>query len=165
MAMIHSRFPMRDRRHERTAQLALAALRAAVGGVLAVHGWAKLSDVAGTAQSFEQLGMPAAQTLVYFAIAGELFGGLGLALGFLTRVAALGPLCTMLVAIVTVHLGHGLLAKNGGFEYPLVLLLVSAFFAFNGAGAYSLDAALERRLPSLLRRVPRMRNQLPGQPL
>ncbi len=163
--MIHSRIPIRDRRHERNTQLALAVLRVAVGGILAVHGWAKLSDVAGTAQSFAQLALPAPQIMVYLAIAGELFGGLGLALGLLTRVAALGPVCTMLVAIGTVHLGHGLLAKNGGFEYPLVLLLVTGLFAVNGAGAYSLDAAFEHRAPSLLRRVLRMRDQIPSQPL
>jgi putative oxidoreductase len=86
-----------------------------------------------------------------------------LAVGFLTRVAALGPLCTMLVAIITVHSGHGLLAKNGGFEYPLLLLLVSLFFALNGAGRLSLDAFLERRL-SLSKREPRMR-EAPSQPL
>jgi putative oxidoreductase len=151
--------------HEQRALVALTALRVAVGGILAVHGWAKLMDIAGTAQSFEQLGMPAAQTLVYFAIAGELFGGLGLALGFLTRVAALGPLCTMLVAIITVHSGHGLLAKNGGLEYPLVLLLVSTFFAINGAGRLSLDAAFERRRPHSARRIVRMRGHIPSQPL
>ena len=103
--------------------------------------------------------------MVYLAIAGEFFGGLGLALGFLTRLAALGPVCTMLVAILTVHVGHGLLAKNGGFEYPLVLLLASAFFAINGAGAWSLDAALESRGPSSVRRSSRMREQIPSGPL
>lgn len=135
---------------------------------MAVHGWAKLSDVAGTAQSFARLGLPAPQALVYLAVAGELFGGLGLAAGFLTRIAALGPLCTMLVAILTVHLGNGLLAKNGGFEYPLLLLLVSAFFAVNGAGAWSFDAAFDARGargPSSVRRDSRMREQIPSQPL
>ena len=150
---------------QQRALVALTALRVVVGGVFAVHGWAKLTDIAGTAQSFQSLGMPAPQAMVYLAIAGELFGGVGLALGFLTRVAALGPVCTMLVAIITVHAGHGLLAKNGGFEYPMVLFFASAFFAVNGAGRLSVDAALERRVAISARRPPRMRMQIPSQPL
>jgi putative oxidoreductase len=134
-----------DAKHEQAAAVALTVLRFGVGAIMAVHGWAKLSDIAGTALSFEQLGLPAPKLLVCLAITGEFLGGLGLFVGLLTRVAALGPLCTMLVAILTVHLGHGLLAKNGGYEYPLILLLVSGFFAFNGAGPWSLDALLLQR--------------------
>jgi len=152
--MFSSRPIRSERKRDASAQLMQAALRFVVGAILAVHGWAKLTDMAGTAQSFDQLGIPAPQALVYLAVAGELFGGLGLALGFLTRIAALGPLCTMVVAILTVHAGHGLLAKNGGLEYPLVLLVVSGFFAVNGAGRYSLDAALDRA-----EYAPRLRRQ------
>lgn len=133
-----------ERERWRAAEVALALLRVAVGSIFALHGWAKLNAISGTALSFTQLGLPGAGILVYFAIAGELFGGAGLALGFFTRIAALGPFCTMLVAIFSVHLGHGLFAKNGGFEYPLVLLLVSVLFAFLGARSYSIDALLER---------------------
>jgi putative oxidoreductase len=145
--------------------IALSVLRVGVGGILAAHGWAKLCDLSGTAQSFAQLGIPAPQVLVYLAVSGEFVGGLGLLAGLLTRVAALGPLCTMVVAILMVHLGHGLFAKNGGYEYPLTLLLVSAFFAFNGAGPISMDALLEKGEARRLSRAPRMRQQLPSQPL
>ena len=137
--------PVSEKR-ERSTTIALTVLRVGVGLIMAVHGWAKLSDVAGTTQSFAHLGMPAPQLMVYLAIAGELLGGLGLAVGLLARVAALGPACTMLVAILTVHGSHGLLAKNGGFEYPLVLLLVSGFFALNGPGRLSLDALIAKRV-------------------
>jgi len=158
-----------DGKREQAAAIALGVLRVSVGGILAVHGWAKLTHIAGTTQSFEQLGLPAPGLLVYLAVAGEFLGGLGLLVGFLTRVAALGPLCSMLVAILTVHLGHGLLAKNGGFEYPLVLLLVCAFFALNGAGPGSLDALLDRQHARHERSAPwtrdvRVRDQIPSQP-
>jgi putative oxidoreductase len=156
-----------DVRRSRATVIALTALRVGVGAIVAVHGWAKLSDIAGTTQSFEHLGMPAPQYLVYLAIAGELLGGVGLAVGLLTRVAALGPVCTMLVAILTVHIGHGLMAKDGGYEYPLVLLLVSAFFAFNGAGPVGLDALFRNRTakrPSEPWQSVRMRDQIPSRP-
>lgn len=123
---------------------AAALLRAAVGVVFIVHGWGKVIDVSGTAQSFAGLGIPEPHVMVYVAIAGEFFGGIGLLLGFLTRIAALGTLCTMLVAIASVHLGHGFFMKNGGWEYPLVLALVSLFFVTYGAGPLSVDGLLAR---------------------
>lgn len=130
---------------ERADTVAVTALRVATGVILAVHGAMKLMDVPGTMQGFAQLGIPYPQYAVYLAIAGELFGGLGLVVGLLTRVAALGTLCSMAVAIGYAHIGHGLLAKNGGWEYPLVLALVSLFFVTHGAGAASLDAWFSRR--------------------
>lgn len=159
--MFSSRPIRSERSRDSGAQLALAVLRVTVGIIMVVHGWAKMTNVAGTAQSFDQLGMPAPQALVYLAIAGELFGGLGLVAGLLTRVAALGPFCTMAVAILTVHAENGLLAKNGGFEYPLVLLLVSVFFAVNGGGRFSLDAAFDRAEYAPKRARPRTRGQIP----
>jgi uncharacterized membrane protein YphA (DoxX/SURF4 family) len=75
----------------------------------------------------------------------------------------------MLIAILTVHLGHGLFTKNGGYEYPLTLLLASLFFAFHGAGPISFDAFVEKA-PARARRALRMRGlrirqRLPNQPL
>jgi putative oxidoreductase len=119
-------------------------LRITAGIIFIAHGAMKLADIPGTAQSFASMGIPAPQYAVYLAIAGELLGGLGLAVGLLTRVAAFGPLCVMLVAIIAAHLPHGLFAKNGGFEYPLILGLVALFFVAHGAGAFSLDGLLER---------------------
>ena len=119
-------------------------LRVTAGIIFMVHGAQKLMDIPGTAQSFASLGIPAPEYSVYMAIAGELLGGLGLVVGLLTRIAAFGPLCVMLVAIISAHLRHGLLAKNGGFEYPLILGLVSLFFVAHGAGAFSIDGRLER---------------------
>jgi putative oxidoreductase len=122
---------------------AVTLLRLGVGIIFVVHGWGKLMDIPGTVQGFAQLGIPEPDKLVYLAIAGEFAGGIGLFVGLFTRIAALGPLCSMLVAIAAAHLHHGLLAKNGGFEYPLVLALVSLFFVTYGAGPFSLDALSE----------------------
>jgi putative oxidoreductase len=125
---------------ERSVNFVLTLLRVTVGVVMAAHGWSKLSDTAGTAASFAELGLPLPSLLVYVAVLTELFGGLALIFGLLTRYVALGIACTLVVAIVFAHLGNGLMAKNGGFEYPLTLLLV-----VNGGGTLSIDHALERR--------------------
>ena len=124
--------------------LALLFLRVGVGIILTAHGTMKLADPLGTAEQFSSLGIPLPWVVMLLAIAGEFAGGLGLILGALTRAAALGPLLTMLGAILAVHLGNGLFAKNGGWEYPLTLLLVSFLFVVRGGGAYSFDAWRKR---------------------
>jgi putative oxidoreductase len=124
--------------------LPLLLLRIGVGIIFVAHGTMKLADPTGTAAQFASLGIPLPWVATLLAIAGEFAGGLGLILGALTRAAALGPLFTMLVAIATVHLGHGLFAVNGGWEYPLTLLLVSLLFVIRGGGRYSVDAWVER---------------------
>jgi len=130
---------------ERADLVTVTALRIVVGIILATHGALKLSDAQGTAQGFAHLGIPYSNYAVYLAIAGELLGGVGLAVGLFTRVAAFGVFCTMSVAIGYAHIGHGLLAQNGGWEYPLTLGVVALFFITHGAGAVSLDALFRAR--------------------
>ncbi len=115
-------------------------LRLTVGVIFVVHGWGKLTDVSATAEQFAGMGIPAADALVWLAIAGEFLGGLGLIVGALTPIAAFGTFCTMAVAILAVHIENGLLAQNGGFEYPLTMLVVSLAFIARGAGPISVDA-------------------------
>jgi len=110
-----------------------------MGVVMAVHGWLKIQDIEGTAQMFGNLGMPMPKVLVWFAIAGEFGGGLGLILGLLTPLAALGVFFTMAVAVFKVHWSNGLLAMNNGFEYPGTMMFAALYFVFRGAGPISVD--------------------------
>jgi len=48
----------------------------------------------------------------------------------------------MIVAIVTVHLGHGFFASNNGVELPVLYITGAVVVAFAGAGTYSLDYLL-----------------------
>jgi putative oxidoreductase len=45
----------------------------------------------------------------------------------------------MLVAVVTVHLGKGFFAQNGGYEYAFVLAMAALTLAFTGPGSLSID--------------------------
>jgi len=134
----------------RSAIVALTLLRIGVGAIFVAHGWQKLSDIHGTAAMFAHGGMPNPTLMVYLAILGEFFGGLGLALGALTPLAALGPVLTMAGAIYFVHRDNGLFAQNGGWEYPLTMLLIALYFVTHGAGPLSVDAlvARNRRRPA-----------------
>ncbi len=81
------------------------------------------------------------------AIAAEFLGSLGLAIGLLTRIAAFGIACVMLVAIITVHWPHGFFMnwygnqKGEGFEYHLLALGIAIVLMIVGGGAWSLDRA------------------------
>jgi putative oxidoreductase len=92
--------------------------------------------------------------LAFLSIAAEFFGGLGLFLGFLTRIAAFGIAVNMVVAIATVHRAFGFFMnwngnqKGEGFEYHLLVLAMTAFLIIRGAGALSLDRALSVAKPS-----------------
>jgi len=81
----------------------------------------------------------------FLAIAAEFLGGLGLILGFLTRIAALGIFSNMIVAIAMVHHQFGFFMnwtgaqKGEGYEYHLLVMAVTVFLMIRGAGAYSVD--------------------------
>ena len=124
----------------KASTLALTLLRVGVGCLLIAHGWMKLVDIPHFTADFASLGIPNPRLAVYFAILGEFFGGIGLVLGALTPLAAMGPVLTMGSAIYFAHRHSGLFAQHGGWEYPLTLLLVGLFFVGHGAGPISVDA-------------------------
>jgi putative oxidoreductase len=70
----------------------------------------------------------------------ETGGGLLLALGFLTPLAAALLCSIMLVAAISVHIKKGFFVTNGGYEYTLVLGIAAIALAFTGPGSFSLDA-------------------------
>jgi putative oxidoreductase len=86
--------------------------------------------------------------LAFLAMAAEFFGGLGLILGLLTRIAAFGIAVNMVVAVALVHRSFGFFMnwtgtqKGEGFEYHLLALAVTAFLMIRGAGAFSLDRVI-----------------------
>ena len=115
-------------------------------GAQKVFGWFGGHGFKGTMKSFTGSGIPTVFALL--AIAAESLGPLALAVGLLTRVAAFGIACVMLVAIVTVHWPNGFFMnwegnqKGEGFEYHLLALAIAISLIIVGAGVWSLDGAL-----------------------
>src|SRR3954454_9328977 len=130
----------------RQIDTALAVLRIVLGVTFILHGGQKLFVFGfdGVSGAFAQMGIPAPGLLGPFVAFVEFFGGIAILLGLLTRLAALGVGATMVVAILTVHLKNGFFAPTG-IEFPLSLLGSAIALVIAGAGAYSLDAVLERR--------------------
>lgn len=78
--------------------------------------------------------------LVQLAVAwGELVGGIAVAAGFLTRVAALGLGLIMVGAIATVHGRNGFSLANSGYEYNFTILIICLCLILLGPGPIAID--------------------------
>lgn len=131
----------------------LLILRLALGGLFFAHGAQKLfgwfggHGLAGHIGFMEKLGVRPARLLGLISALGELFGGLGVLLGFLTPIAAAGLIGSMAVAIIKVHWPKGFFNHDGGIEFPLILAVAAFVIGLIGAGRFSVDAILGLRLP------------------
>jgi putative oxidoreductase len=132
--------------YERLAPLSYPLIRFVTGATLVPHGAQKLfgGDLAGMAQGFSTMGLEPALPLVYLVMITEFFGGLCIAIGFLTGPAALAVVIFMAVAVTQVHWPNGYFWTDKGFEYPLLWGLVALAIAFRGGGALSIDRAIGR---------------------
>jgi putative oxidoreductase len=131
----------------------LTLMRLVLGVVFFLHGSQKMLGwfggfgFSGTMNFFtSQLHIPA--VFAVLAICAEFFGGLGLIVGFLARIAAFGIAVNMLMAICMVHFPNGLFMnwygnqKGEGYEYHLLALALAIPIIIRGAGAFSVDGAL-----------------------
>jgi putative oxidoreductase len=85
---------------------------------------------------------PAVQMAVAW---GELVGGVAMALGLLTRLAALGLIVIMAGAIYQVHLKNGFDIRNGGYEYNVAIIAMCLALVLTGPGRLALDHVFFRR--------------------
>ena len=133
--------------------LTYTVVRLVLGVVFFAHGAQKMLGwfggygFHGTMGFFTQM-MHIPAPFAFLAICAEFFGGLGLLVGLLGRVAAFGILCNMVVAVFTVHIHNGFFAnwtgqqKGEGFEYHLLAIALLLVTIIKGSGAFSVDQAL-----------------------
>jgi putative oxidoreductase len=131
--------------------LAWPMLRIATGLIMVPHGIPKLfgSFAPLLAKNvLAPLGFPAPLAVAYFLGALEIFGGVLLAAGFLTRLVALMFVVETAIIFVFVSLPKGWIysVPGGGAEYPGLLFVLFLALVFRGAGAFSVDAALRWEL-------------------
>lgn len=105
------------------------------GVIFFAHGLQKLDNPAGFAENALG-GIPF--FFAYLVIAAELGGGLLLLAGLLVRVAALGHLIVMTVAVTQVHWASGLTGRDG-IELPLALLAIALALILLGPDPLSID--------------------------
>lgn len=123
----------------------ITLLRIVTGLTFAAHGSQKLFGwfggygLAGVAQWMESIGITPGYLMATLAGSAEFFGGLALVVGLLVRPAAVSLLIAMLVAIASVHWANGFFITENGFEYAMILALISTVLLIEGAGKLSLD--------------------------
>ena len=139
-----------------TISIALLMLRLVVGLALTGHGVQKLfgwfggPGLAKLVQGFERQGFKPVWFWVSFVILGEVGGGLSVAFGFLTPLGAAGILGAMAMATFKSHWKNGFWLTKGGYEYSLVLMIVSISLGLIGPGSYSLDILFGINFPQAL---------------
>jgi len=127
---------------DRFRPLAVLIARIVLGVIMLVHGWHKIfprGSLYNFAQSVAHMGMP--YWLGYVAAFTEFFGGALLILGLLVPIAALGVAIDMAVAILKVHLHHGLTGPMG-YEFPLSLFALALVILTSGSGHLAVDSRL-----------------------
>ena len=101
--------------------------------------------LAGTAQYFASIGLPAALAYVVFAL--EAIGGVLLVIGLHTRWVA-SSLIPVLIGATWAHIGNGWVFSNahGGWEYPLYLIVISVVVALQAEPARAVTRAWTARI-------------------
>jgi putative oxidoreductase len=142
--------------------LGLVLLRFAVGLTFAAHGaqkafgWWEGAGWVRWQSIVDSMGFRPPRVFAVLSTMIELLGGLCLALGLLTPLAAAALVGQAAVIVLKAHWTNGFFNTKGGFEFPLNLGAAAFAVGLIGPGALSIDAAasfslaLEIRLILLL---------------
>lgn len=106
----------------------------------------KLGNIDAISQWFASMNYPFPTLNAYLSGITEFSGSILLLIGLGTRLISLPLMFVMLVAISTVHISHGFAAGNNGFEIPLYYLLMLFSLVVSGAGRFSVDHFLSKKM-------------------
>jgi putative oxidoreductase len=118
------------------ADLGLLLVRLMVGLVFVTSGYSHLKDPTARSKSIEM-----SKGFTVFLGVAEVAGGLGVAFGVLTQLAAIGLILIMLGAIqkkiFAWHTGFWG-EKAGGWHYEIMFILMNLMILFTDGGSYTL---------------------------
>jgi putative oxidoreductase len=127
------------------ADTTLLILRLAVGLTFAAHGaqkafgWWNGPGIEGWQKAVAGMRFQPAPLWTFVSVGAELIGGLLLAIGLFTPLAATALIGQSVVIILKAHLPSGFWNKAGGIEFPLALTAGVVAILGVGPGAYSID--------------------------
>lgn len=124
--------------------VALLLVRVVVGITMMMHGynhWRGGGRIAGTARWFSGLGLKNGTMQAWMSVVTELGAGFLLIVGLFTPLACAAVISVMLIAGLLAHRPNGFFVFRDGYEYVLVLAVVSVALATLGPGRFSLDNA------------------------
>src|SRR3977135_4745086 len=133
--------------------LGLLVLRIGVGLTVAAHGGQKVfgwfggSGIQGFAGMRGQIRFSPARWWAWAAALAEFVGGLLVAAGLLSPIGSFAIIGSMAVVILAVHARNGFWNKDGGIEFPLLIVVVALALSVSGPGELSLDRLVRTRLP------------------
>ncbi len=126
--------------------MAIEALRIYLGISLLIKGINFLSDPEQAAQYMDMTNLPFFGFLSIHVVAiVHIACGFLLAIGLITRVAALIQVPLLLGAVFFVHLQQGMFSRGQDLEYVILVLLLLLVFVVYGGGQLSVDHILEKR--------------------
>ena len=133
---------------EPVAPYAYSFMRLCVGAIIIPHGYTKLFQgaVPPAAGMIAKLGLEPAMAWAYFVGLVEFGGGILIAVGFLTRLAAIALAIEFAVIVFAVKFVNGFCAFKNGYEFELLLGLLCVAIFFRGGGSLSIDRAVGREL-------------------
>jgi putative oxidoreductase len=124
--------------------------RLALGVIFIAHGSQLLfgafggPGLSGSAAFLGKMGFRPPMLWAVLVAVTQFFGGLGVLVGLLTKLASVGIAIVMIVAIATVHWQHGFFLQNQGFEYNLALIGMCLALILSGAGKLSIEALIAK---------------------
>lgn len=129
--------------------------RIGLGVILIAHGWQKFNEwtIAGTTESFSQMGVPVPEFAAPFATFVELIGGTLLILGAFTPIVSALIAINLLGALVIVHFVPQPFVSQGGWELVAALSAGALLIAAMGPGRFSVDRFVFRGKSPRARRV------------
>jgi len=137
----------------------LLLIRLYWGWQLVQSGWGKLHNLEKVSDFFTSLGLPMPAQMAVFISCVELFGGIFLALGLLSRLTALALTVNLITAYITADRAalFSIFSDPDKFyaAAPYTFLVASLIVLVFGAGKFSLDELLSRVLAPTDTREPR----------
>jgi len=122
-------------------------VRIYIGVGLAIRGFLAVVDPGFFGSWLADFGVTgaAASAARLYIIAAHLAGGILLALGYLTRLAALVQLPILIGAVFFIHFPEGLAATDQSLEFSALVLFLVTLFAVRGSGRLSVMSYLRKK--------------------
>ena len=127
-------------------EMAIEVLRIYLGVALFIKGIQFIVNDEQAAEYMAMVTMPFFQFLTMHIIAiVHIAGGFLLAIGLISRIAALIQIPIILGAIFFVHFQQGLFSKEQSLELVILVLVLLITFVIYGSGRLSVDYILENK--------------------
>lgn len=132
---------------ESNRDIAFDLVRIYLGIGLLVRGWLFIADSSAFSGLMADAGTGAfiSSGLAHYVALAHVGGGLLMALGLLTRAAALVQIPVLIGAVFFVHLDDGLLAAGQSLEFSTLVLFLLVLIFLHGSGRLSLDYLIFER--------------------